>query len=76
MADAKSISDDNDEKNKKLAKLESESETNVVNKKGMVLPFKPLSLVFDHVNYYVDMPAVSILSVENESRTVHSKCQK
>ncbi|KAL8533265.1 hypothetical protein ACS0TY_009596 [Phlomoides rotata] len=27
------------------------------NKRGMVLPFKPLSLSFDHVNYYVDMPA-------------------
>jgi ABC-type multidrug transport system ATPase subunit len=26
-------------------------------KKGMVLPFQPLSLAFDHVNYYVDMPA-------------------
>ncbi|XP_049933546.1 pleiotropic drug resistance protein 2-like isoform X3 [Nymphaea colorata] len=26
-------------------------------KKGMVLPFQPLSLVFDHVKYYVDMPA-------------------
>ncbi|XP_022860438.1 pleiotropic drug resistance protein 2-like isoform X2 [Olea europaea var. sylvestris] len=26
-------------------------------KKGMVLPFTPLSLAFDHVNYYVDMPA-------------------
>ncbi|XP_026403551.1 pleiotropic drug resistance protein 2-like isoform X1 [Papaver somniferum] len=25
--------------------------------KGMVLPFKPLSLVFNHVNYSVDMPA-------------------
>eukprot|EP00897_Mesotaenium_endlicherianum_P001115 jgi/Mesen1/11003/ME000098S10398 len=24
---------------------------------GMVLPFEPLSLSFDHVNYYVDMPA-------------------
>lgn len=30
------------------------------NKKGMVLPFQPLSLAFDHVNYYVDMPAVSL----------------
>lgn len=29
------------------------------NKRGMVLPFTPLSLSFDHVNYYVDMPAVS-----------------
>ncbi|KAL3646851.1 ABC transporter G member 39 [Castilleja foliolosa] len=28
-----------------------------VPKKGMVLPFQPLSLVFNHVNYYVDMPA-------------------
>lgn len=26
-------------------------------KKGMVLPFQPLSLAFNHVNYYVDMPA-------------------
>ncbi|RXI04741.1 hypothetical protein DVH24_039015 [Malus domestica] len=25
-------------------------------KKGMVLPFEPLSLAFNHVNYYVDMP--------------------
>lgn len=29
------------------------------NKKGMVLPFKPLSLSFNHMNYFVDMPAVS-----------------
>nr|QVT92374.1 ABC transporter [Salvia miltiorrhiza] len=26
-------------------------------RKGMVLPFTPLSLAFHHVNYYVDMPA-------------------
>ncbi|WCJ19069.1 ABC transporter G family member 39 [Euphorbia peplus] len=26
-------------------------------KRGMALPFQPLSLAFDHVNYYVDMPA-------------------
>ncbi|RDX65618.1 ABC transporter G family member 39, partial [Mucuna pruriens] len=26
-------------------------------KTGMVLPFKPLSLAFDHVNYYINMPA-------------------
>uniref|UniRef100_J3MLF4 ABC transporter domain-containing protein n=1 Tax=Oryza brachyantha TaxID=4533 RepID=J3MLF4_ORYBR len=25
--------------------------------KGMVLPFQPLSLSFNHINYYVDMPA-------------------
>ncbi|KAL8199987.1 hypothetical protein R6Q57_011326 [Mikania cordata] len=51
MADSRSVVDDN---NDKLAKLETKYETN---KKGMVLPFKPLSLAFDHVNYYVDMPA-------------------
>ena len=28
-------------------------------KRGMVLPFKPLSLAFDHVNYYVNMPTVN-----------------
>ncbi|KAI6679848.1 hypothetical protein NL676_033729 [Syzygium grande] len=27
--------------------------------RGMVLPFQPLSLAFNHVNYYVDMPDVS-----------------
>ncbi|XP_047174890.1 ABC transporter G family member 39-like isoform X1 [Vigna umbellata] len=26
-------------------------------RKGMVMPFQPLSLAFNHVNYYVDMPA-------------------
>eukprot|EP01018_Ginkgo_biloba_P026508 Gb_37005 [translate_table: standard] len=28
-----------------------------VGKKGMALPFQPLALAFDNVNYYVDMPA-------------------
>ncbi|KAL5974593.1 Pleiotropic drug resistance protein 2 [Asimina triloba] len=28
-----------------------------VSNKGMVLPFQPVSLAFNHVNYYVDMPA-------------------
>ena len=28
--------------------------------KGMILPFEPLSLTFHDVNYYVDMPAVSL----------------
>ncbi|KAL0543693.1 hypothetical protein IC582_018796 [Cucumis melo] len=31
--------------------------SNSTEKKGMVLPFQPLSLAFNHVNYYVDMPA-------------------
>ena len=28
-------------------------------RKGMVLPFQALSLAFNHINYYVEMPAVS-----------------
>ncbi|XP_050235153.1 ABC transporter G family member 39-like [Mercurialis annua] len=28
-----------------------------ITKRGMVLPFQPLSLAFNHINYYVDMPA-------------------
>ncbi|XP_021277774.1 pleiotropic drug resistance protein 2-like [Herrania umbratica] len=33
------------------------SVANSQSKKGMVLPFQPLSLAFNHINYYVDMPA-------------------
>lgn len=33
----------------------------MISRGGMVLPFQPLSLAFDHVNYYVDMPPVSLL---------------
>lgn len=32
------------------------SVANSQSKKGMVLPFQPLSLAFNHINYYVDMP--------------------
>eukprot|EP00262_Sarcandra_glabra_P012496 TRINITY_DN323_c0_g1_i1.p1 TRINITY_DN323_c0_g1~~TRINITY_DN323_c0_g1_i1.p1 ORF type:complete len:1461 (-),score=277.38 TRINITY_DN323_c0_g1_i1:266-4648(-) len=35
----------------------SGSFANHESRRGMVLPFQPLCLVFDHVNYYVDMPA-------------------
>ena len=37
------------------------SETSIQTARGMVLPFQPLSLAFNHVNYYVDMPAVSAI---------------
>jgi hypothetical protein len=30
--------------------------------RGMVLPFRPLNLVFSHVYYSVDLPPVSILT--------------
>lgn len=35
------------------------SAVDATTRRGMVLPFTPLSLAFNHVNYYVDMPAVS-----------------
>ncbi|KAF9593931.1 hypothetical protein IFM89_026174 [Coptis chinensis] len=37
-------------------------------KKGMVLPFKPLSMAFDNVNYFVDMPSEMKQPGESESR--------
>ncbi|XP_052183660.1 pleiotropic drug resistance protein 2-like [Diospyros lotus] len=37
-------------------------------RKGMVLPFQPLSLAFNHMNYYVDMPAEMKSQGVEESR--------
>jgi len=34
-------------------------EDTLTTKRGMVLPFRPLSLAFDHVNYYINMPTVN-----------------
>jgi len=31
------------------------------NKKGMILPFQPLTMTFHNVNYFVDMPKVGDL---------------
>ncbi|XP_057852200.1 pleiotropic drug resistance protein 1 [Cryptomeria japonica] len=35
---------------------EETSSVGIVVKKGMVLPFQPLTMAFDNVNYFVDMP--------------------
>ena len=40
-------------------------------RKGMVLPFQPLPLAFNHVNYYVDMPAVSRVFHNNISSLLY-----
>lgn len=37
-----------------------EAANGVSPKRGMVLPFTPLAMSFNNVDYYVDMPAVSI----------------
>ncbi|KAL9165231.1 hypothetical protein ABFS82_06G157600 [Erythranthe guttata] len=47
---------------------EQEIATEANNKRGMVLPFEPLSLSFDHVNYYVDMPAEMKIEGVDETR--------
>ncbi|KAJ0704849.1 putative ABC-type sulfate transporter [Helianthus annuus] len=57
LGDTKTVVPTEDEHNQKHPQTETEMTTSSSKKKGMVLPFKPLSLAFDHVNYYVDMPA-------------------
>lgn len=55
------------------ARASSSSVTGASNneaRRGMVLPFEPLSLAFNHVSYYVDMPAVSINAVINTTRKI------
>lgn len=42
-----------------LSTSKSTNSANVTLKEGMVLPFQPLSLAFNHINYYVDTPSVS-----------------
>ncbi|EEF30370.1 ATP-binding cassette transporter, putative [Ricinus communis] len=71
LGDSKSIILEDDESKKKMSstghKTRSTEMTSLSTaplyeehapmKRGMVLPFQPLSLAFSHVNYYVDMPA-------------------
>lgn len=33
----------------------------VASKRGMVLPFTPLAMSFNNINYYVDMPPVNLV---------------
>lgn len=40
-----------------MATRDNRGATSSEPRRGMVLPFQPLSLAFNHVNYYVDMPA-------------------
>ncbi|PIN08713.1 Pleiotropic drug resistance proteins (PDR1-15), ABC superfamily [Handroanthus impetiginosus] len=60
FGDSKSTTSNSEDEHKKKGRRIQE-QMNIkdagTSKRGMVLPFKPLSLSFDHVNYYVDMPA-------------------
>lgn len=40
-----------------------EAANGVAPERGMVLPFTPLAMSFDSVNYYVDMPPVRVSSL-------------
>ncbi|KAJ9540247.1 hypothetical protein OSB04_026753 [Centaurea solstitialis] len=57
LGDSKTVVPTEEEKNVKHPQTDTEMAARNSNKKGMVLPFQPLSLAFDHVNYFVDMPA-------------------
>ncbi|XP_050940089.1 pleiotropic drug resistance protein 2-like isoform X2 [Cucumis melo] len=45
------------DEDKKERKKNTSNAQDQLQRRGMVLPFQPLSLAFNHVNYYVDMPA-------------------
>lgn len=45
-----------------VARVMSVGSNEAALRRGMVLPFSPLAMSFDDVNYYVDMPAVSVPS--------------
>ncbi|GJZ72461.1 ABC transporter G family member 35-like protein [Tanacetum coccineum] len=47
------------DKEKQLVRNQSNSDDANVRKKGMILPFTPLAMSFDSVNYFVDMPQVT-----------------
>ncbi|KAK9131814.1 hypothetical protein Scep_011342 [Stephania cephalantha] len=47
---------DNTKGEGKISGVNSESVQDKVVKKGMILPFEPLSMTFHNVNYFVDMP--------------------
>ncbi|KAM0992777.1 hypothetical protein ACFX2J_008408 [Malus domestica] len=67
LGDAKAVVSDEESEGKRKKSLCEEmtvkSSSEIVGdsdhapKKGMALPFQPLSLVFNHVNYFVDMPS-------------------
>ncbi|CAH1438131.1 unnamed protein product [Lactuca virosa] len=57
LGDSKTVVLTEDEKNQKHPQTGTEMATRNIVTKGLVLPFQPLSVAFDHVNYYIAMPA-------------------
>lgn len=44
-------------------------------RRGMILPFQPLAMSFDSVNYFVDMPAVRITSIIFSGKLYNFHCR-
>ncbi|KAJ0718449.1 putative ABC-type Fe(3+) transporter [Helianthus annuus] len=58
LGDSRTVVPNQDEQTKhKRRRAKDQDREMAAKKRGMVLPFQPLSLAFSHVNYYVDMPA-------------------
>ncbi|KAM2893130.1 hypothetical protein FF1_008519 [Malus domestica] len=67
LGDAKAVVSDEESEGKRKKSLSEEmtvksssemiGDSDHAPKKGMALPFQPLSLAFNHVNYFVDMPS-------------------
>ncbi|TQE04343.1 hypothetical protein C1H46_010128 [Malus baccata] len=73
LGDAKALVSDEESEGERKKSLSEEmivkSSSEIVGdsdhapKKGMALPFQPLSLVFNHVNYFVDMPLMELRKI-------------
>ncbi|CAN1270070.1 ABC transporter G family member 39 [Linum perenne] len=57
LGNAKAVTQDEDAEKKQETEGIGMVNRSLSTKRGMVLPFRPLSLAFNHVNYSVDMPA-------------------
>ncbi|PHU00223.1 Pleiotropic drug resistance protein 2 [Capsicum chinense] len=57
LGDSRSVISDDGKSIVMDARNTNNSSIEEAKKSGMVLPFQPLSLAFNHINYYVDMPA-------------------
>uniref|UniRef100_A0A0E0EC82 ABC transporter domain-containing protein n=1 Tax=Oryza meridionalis TaxID=40149 RepID=A0A0E0EC82_9ORYZ len=78
IGSASTVVSDDDTKSELEAESNQEQMSEVINgtngtenrrsQRGMVLPFQPLSLSFNHMNYYVDMPAEMKAQGFTESR--------
>ncbi|PHT45564.1 hypothetical protein CQW23_14722 [Capsicum baccatum] len=58
LGDSRSVISDDGKSIVMEARNTNNSSIEEAKKSRMVLPFQPLSLTFNHINYYVDMPVM------------------